>query len=215
MKIQPIVEGHGEVEAVPILLRRLRDEAKVFDLEIGRPIRRKRWEFADESSVHRAVRLAMLQPGCAAILVIFDADDDCPKVFAPKTEAWARAAAGNIPCAVVMPNREYEAWFIAAIESLRGKCGVRGDATPHHAPETPRDAKGELERRMGNGRSYAETVDQAPLTAALDFATAYSRSRSFRRMATAFAALAMGAGAPIEEWPPSNWNVGSGAEPAK
>jgi len=28
MNIQPIVEGHGEVEAVPILLRRLRDLAE-------------------------------------------------------------------------------------------------------------------------------------------------------------------------------------------
>ena len=29
MKIQPIVEGHGEVEALPVLLRRLIDEAQV------------------------------------------------------------------------------------------------------------------------------------------------------------------------------------------
>lgn len=34
MTIQPIVEGHGEVNAVPVLLRRLVDEAQTW--EIGR-----------------------------------------------------------------------------------------------------------------------------------------------------------------------------------
>ena len=45
MTIQPIVEGHGEVEAVPILLRRLRDLARAYPLEVNAPIRRhrRRW----------------------------------------------------------------------------------------------------------------------------------------------------------------------------
>ena len=33
MRIQPIVEGYGEVAAVPVLLRRLRDEAEAFQIE--------------------------------------------------------------------------------------------------------------------------------------------------------------------------------------
>ncbi|MCY3681537.1 MAG: hypothetical protein OXH16_09065 [Gemmatimonadetes bacterium] len=39
-KIQPIVEGHGEVVAAPVLLRRLIAEAKAWEIDIGRPIRR-------------------------------------------------------------------------------------------------------------------------------------------------------------------------------
>lgn len=39
MMIQPIVEGYGEVEAVPILLRRFIEEANAWDIVIGRPIR--------------------------------------------------------------------------------------------------------------------------------------------------------------------------------
>ena len=35
MNIQPIVEGHGEVEAVPVLLRKLRDIAQTYPLEIN------------------------------------------------------------------------------------------------------------------------------------------------------------------------------------
>ena len=36
MNIQPIVEGQGEVQAVPVLLRRLRDSAQAFELESTR-----------------------------------------------------------------------------------------------------------------------------------------------------------------------------------
>ena len=42
MIIQPIVEGQGDEAAVAVLLRRLRDEAKAWGLEIGRPHRRRR-----------------------------------------------------------------------------------------------------------------------------------------------------------------------------
>ena len=36
MNIQPIVEGHGEVAAVPVLLRRLRDAAEAYGIDVGR-----------------------------------------------------------------------------------------------------------------------------------------------------------------------------------
>ena len=35
--IQLVVEGHGEVEALPVLLRRLRDEASAWTVKIGSP----------------------------------------------------------------------------------------------------------------------------------------------------------------------------------
>ena len=40
--IQPIVEGHGEVGAVPVLLRRFLQDADLFDVKVGNPIRCKR-----------------------------------------------------------------------------------------------------------------------------------------------------------------------------
>jgi len=42
VKIQPIVEGYGEVEAFPVLLRRLRDEAGAYGVDIDTPIRQPR-----------------------------------------------------------------------------------------------------------------------------------------------------------------------------
>ena len=204
MIIQPIVEGQGDEAAVPLLLRRLRDEAQAWGLEVGRPHRR-RTQLVKKDSLQSAVRIAALQDNCAAILVLFDADDDCPKELAPTLEVWAREAAGGKPCAVVMANREYEAWFLASIEALRGRAGVLSDAASHADPEAPRDAKGELERRMPGGASYSATVDQAPLTAHLDLQSAYRRCRSFRKLASAFGALAANAGVAPAVWPPAGW----------
>ncbi len=205
MRIQPIVEGHGEVAAVPVLLRRLVEESSAYAVQIGKPIRQTRSKLVDEGHLRRAVRLALMQPSCDAILILFDADDDCPAELAPTVEGWARQEAGAVPCAVVMPTREYEAWFLAAIESLRGACGVRDDAEPHPDPEAPRGAKEQLELRLGAGRSYAETADQAPLTARFSMQEAYRRSRSFRRLVGAFGAILRAGNVALSCWPPPAW----------
>ena len=58
MKIQPIVEGHGEVGAFPELLRRLISEAQAWEIQIGRPIRSTRGRLVREIELKKAVRLA-------------------------------------------------------------------------------------------------------------------------------------------------------------
>ena len=186
MNIQPVVEGHGEVDAIPVLLRRFLAEAGVHQVSVGKPIRRKRSELVQEASVRRSVRLALLQPNCGGILIVFDSDDDCPRELAPQIELWARTEAGAVPCAIVMAHREYEAWFLASLEALRGVRGIVKDAASHPDPEGPRNAKGELRRHMVSGRGYSESVDQAAMTARMDFGEAHRRCRSFRKMVKAF-----------------------------
>ena len=137
----------------------------------------------------------------SAILILFDSDDDCPAELAPKIESWARLEAADRPCEVVMPHREYEAWLVASVVSLRGLRGIREDAEPHPEPERPRNAKGRLENSMEPRRSYSETADQAAFTAKFDFAVAYRQCRSFRRMVSAFGRLIEGA--PQAIWPPA------------
>lgn len=204
MILQPIVEGQGDVAAVPVLLRRLRDEAQAWGLDVARPHRRSRTLLVKKDSLQTAVKVAAMQEDCAGILVIFDADDDCPKELAPTLEEWAREAGGGKACAVVMANREYESWFLASIETLRGKAAILSDATGHPDPEAPRDAKGELQRRSKSGR-YSPTVDQAVLTAHLDLESAYRSCRSFRKLVGAFGVLATAAGVSREVWPPAAW----------
>jgi len=203
--IQPIVEGQGDVAAVPLLLRRLRDEAQAWGLEVGRPHRRRRTQLVKKASLQSAVQVAGLRDDCAGILVLFDADDDCPRELAPILEQWAREAARGKPCAVVMATREYEAWFLASIEALRGTAGILGEAASHPNPEMPRDAKGELEHHMRLGASYSATVDQPALTARFDLESAYRRCRSFRKLVSAFGALAAAGGVTPAVWPPAAW----------
>ncbi len=206
MVVQPIVEGQGDEAAAPILLRRLAEEAEAWSVRIARPHRRRRNQLARKADLQSAVRVGLLTADCAGVLILFDADDDCPRERAPEFDAWAREAAGKVPCAVVMANREYEAWLLADIESLRGTAGVRADAAVHPAPEEPRNAKGELKQRMQGGR-YLETVHQAPLTASLDLAMAYRNCRSFRKLVAAFGFLLHGVGVRPTPWPPAAWTA--------
>src|ERR1700675_4918961 len=108
MIIQPIVEGYGEVQAIPILLRRFIAESGFYDIQIAPPFRRKRFELVRHDDVHRLVNLSLAREGCQGVMFIFDADDDCPKVKAPEIKRWAEEAANNrAACEVVMANREY------------------------------------------------------------------------------------------------------------
>lgn len=205
MVIQPIVEGDGEIQAVPVLLRRLQSVAECYGFEVARPIKRNRSEFANELAVRRFVQLALRTPDCAGILIVFDSDDDPACTIGPNVQAWAQAEAGQTPCQAVAANREYEAWFISAVESLRGQRGIADDAVSHATPEAPRDAKGVLQKCMRPGRFYSPTVDQAALTQYLDLPQAHRRCRSFKKIVKAFRVLAAGTGNPIENWPPADW----------
>ena len=165
MNIQPIVEGHGEVGAVPVLLRRLLEEVQAWEIRVNRPIRRTRSQFIQRNELEKTVELARHQTNCGAILILFDSDNDCPAELGPMVQGWAVGASGGVPCEVVMAHREYESWFLAAIESLRGQRGIRTDADPHPVPEIPRGAKEQLEARMHVGGSYMETTDQPAFSA--------------------------------------------------
>ena len=208
MKIQSIVEGHGDVAALPVLLRRLVQETAAWAVDVATPIRRPRPRLVDETGVRQAVRLALAQPDCGAVLLLLDGDDDCPADLGPAVQDWAAAAASGAPCRVVLAHREYEAWFLAAIESLRGRRGIRSDAESHLAPESPRGAKEQLEARMRPGATYFETTDQPAFSALFSLPDAYRRSRSFRKLADSSVHLVRAMGHDVGAWPPSGWTGG-------
>jgi hypothetical protein len=206
MNIQPIVEGYGDVDALPVLMRRLRDTAEAFTLDVNPPIRKPRAQFTNERQLRTAVRLARRQEDCKAILILFDSDDDCPAERGPQVLAWAQEEAGDLPCRVVLAHREFEAWFLAAIESLRGIRGIRTGAESHVTPEMPRGAKAQIEERMENNRSYSETVDQPAFAASFDMAATYRNCRSFRHLVKAFGELVVALGVELPaSWPPATW----------
>jgi hypothetical protein len=205
MKLYPIVEGHGEVEAAPVLLRRLLAEARCRHIGVGRPIRRTQSQLRSKEGIQAGVRLALLQPECAAVVILFDGEDDCPKELASQVRAWARAAAAGKPCDVVVAYREYETWFLASLESLRGQYGIAEHATAPVNPESKRDAKGALEEYMPADRAYSETGDQPAMSAVFDLGLAHRRNRSFRKLVKAVGELLTQLRQPVPAWPPAGW----------
>lgn len=184
VKIVAIVEGHGEVEALPLLLRRIAEIAAPGIVpEIPKPIRVPRQRILKQGEVERAVELAARKGDAdGRILVLLDADHDCPRSLAADVLDRANVARADRRIRVVVAKAEYEAWFLAAAESLAGLRGIREDVTAPEDCEAIRDAKGWLSGRMPTGRSYRETLDQPALTARFDLDAAREASPSFGKM---------------------------------
>ena len=179
VRIACIVEGHGECASVPILIRRI---AGRFDaglaVQIPYPIRIPKSKLLKPGELEKAVALAAMRAEAdGGILVVLDSDDDCPARLAPDLLARTRAARGDLPSAVVLPNREFESWFLAAAHSLRGHRGFPEDLEPPPQLEAVRGAKEWLNQRAGPG-AYSANVDQASLTDKFDLDSA-RRAPSF------------------------------------
>ncbi len=186
--IVPIVEGQSEVEAIPILLRRLLSESGDHSISIARPFRVQRNRVERSGEVERNVIQAVRsRPGAAAVLVVLDSDDDDPAVLGSRLAERCRVTT-PLPVGVVIARRELEAWFLGAKESLRGFRNIRDDAAAPPDPESIRGAKERLTRNMVRG-SYVEVDDQPAFAARFDLALANSRCPSFAMLIRELGAL--------------------------
>lgn len=84
---------------------------------------------------------------------------------------------------------EYDAWFLAAAESLAGQKGVKRDVVSPPEPEAVQDAKGWISKRMAPGRSYSPSTDQPALTAVFDMEVARKGAPSFDKLCRAVECL--------------------------
>jgi hypothetical protein len=175
-----IVEGHGDSLSIPVILRRVAEREGIFDLRVVGPYRIPRYTIVRTGELERAVeRAARSLGGAGGILVVLDADDDLPCQLGPSLARRAAAARSDVDTSVVIANREKEAWYVAAIESLRGRRGIRDDAGAPADPESIRGAKQWLASLMG--RSYSEITDQPALSSVFDLDLAARRAPSFDR----------------------------------
>lgn len=181
-----IVEGHGEVHALPLMLRRFAERQGIYDLCVPPPIRVSRDRFLNrEDEFGRQVTLASGKAGAdGLVLIVLDADDDCPVTLARVVSTRAAASVRGASCSVVIANREYESWLIAAAPSLASKRGLPDTLPQPEASESIRDAKGWLSKHMvaATGNAYSPVLDQAALTAIVDLEAALARSRSLRKL---------------------------------
>ena len=170
VKIGCIVEGHGDVVAVPLLIRRIAAELHPdLVVETPRPIRVHRNQVVQADKLERRVELAAQRiGGQGAIFIVLDADDACPAQLGPELINRVSQTRSDLPIAVVLAKYEFEAWFLASAESLRGQRGLRDNIQPPNEPEAIRGAKEWLTHRMEGSRTYSETHDQPALAALFD-----------------------------------------------
>jgi hypothetical protein len=176
-----IVEGHGEMQAAPVLLRRIHQSTRPdMPLNVLRPIRVPRHRIVKPNELERAIELASRQmKPPRAILILIDADDDLPCVLGPQLLRIAQQKRSDVPIGVVLANREFESWFLAAIESIAGHRGLQQHLSPIDNVESIRDAKAAIKNAMiGNG-AYSPVIDQPALAAVFDMQMARRNSDSF------------------------------------
>ena len=178
-----MVEGHGDVEAVPILVQRIAQQTvPPVVVQVSAPLRTPKSRLVKPDELERAVEFAARRvAGTGGVLVVVDSDDDCPAEVGPNLLARAAKVRIGFPVAVVLAKCEFETWFIAAAESLAGRIGLPADLQPPHNPETIRGAKEWLTERMHGSRSYSPTLDQPVLAQHFDLDSAL-RSDSFAKL---------------------------------
>lgn len=188
LRVVPIVEGHGEYEAVRILITRIGYELLGGDrIEVVRPIRWKRTQVADDRELKRTLDLAVLKLRDAPaelpslILLLIDAEEDLPCVLGPQLLKQALGSRPDADIACVLANVEYETWFVAAAESLGEYLDLSRDAETGRRPEAERLGKGWIKQRF-RGIKYSETLDQPAMTARMDLRLCRERSPSFDKL---------------------------------
>lgn len=165
--VAPIVEGDGDVQAVPKLLGAISQ-----DLVTLRPVRFPKTKLLVAGGLERAAKIARANirlPGESLVLVLIDADEDCAATLGPELLRRVRTSAHDVECFVAIAVREYESWIVGGLTELNIT-----------SPETAGKPKDRL--REINGGRYSETVDQQVFTSRIDVHELARRSPSFRRL---------------------------------
>ena len=172
-----------------MLLRRIALEVAAGNPpRILKPIRVHRSKVIKDGVLEGYVGLAAQRVGAGGgVLILLDANGDCPARLGPALLERARAARPDRRIEVVVAKCEYEAWFLASIESVAGSRTLSHDAAAPPAAESVRGAKEWLSRRMQV--PYRPVADQPALTARFDMALARRRAPSFDKMWRAVSAL--------------------------
>ena len=179
----PIVEGQGEVQAVPNLLHRIVQSVRPeLAVRVNPPIRVKAGSFLQDAEYFRrqvALAAAKAAQSQGHVLILLDCEDGCPATLGPELLRRARATRGDVSYLVCLVSREYETWFVTAAESLQGCCGLPANLAPPQDPEQIRGAKEWLSRHMPY--PYDPILHQLDLTRVFDLREAQA-NHSFRRL---------------------------------
>ncbi|MHA7833691.1 MAG: DUF4276 family protein [Algiphilus sp.] len=169
MKITCIVEGHGEVKAAPVLLRRTLLEK--FSIDYVEIIAQRRHginalEASNWANFKRFLAAAYYEN--APILWMLDADDFCPCEKLPSLYSAAQEIRVQQPLGFCFWHREFETLFLYDTNALAKTLRCKPFASPE-SPQSIRDAKKWVSSHFPNNSAYKETLHQAKVTSHLDF----------------------------------------------
>lgn len=182
-RIIPIVEGHGEERAVPHLIKRWLRHRRFhlfFDVADSAINAKGSGKLKATYDRHRHLGVehyvsAALRGRPDAIIIILDADDECRNRgpgngLGPELLARARKVAPHVPLAVVAANPEFEAWFLASIDSIR-VAGLLPERSKKVSTVTTPESHGGCKKLIADllCHPYEETVHQLELSRALSF----------------------------------------------
>lgn len=189
-----LVEGHGEMAAMPILVRRI---AEAFSPEVPLRLPPSAWRvpkhkmLQSDAEILKPINVfaqAITRSG-GGILVVWDADDDCPASEGPRQQKRIQALRPDVRIRVVIANREFESWFLAAAASLSAANHLLPGVIDHPLPESLRDAKGWITANRPAGRPYREIEHQHQFSKSLDPNYVRQRSPSFDKLCREIASL--------------------------
>lgn len=191
-RLLPIVEGHGEIPAVPILIRNILAAHGIHDVQPLQP--QRHGEYPTVARKFDNIFLAAIKNN-APILWIMDFDSknhDCPVKEAHNLLSRAEALRPGWPIKIAFLVKEYETLFLIDEAATRK---VFPDIPSQTAfptnPENIRGAKEWLSKaRPSPGDAYKETVHQAKITAHLNLDLLRTRSADFAHLERAVVELA-------------------------
>ena len=175
------MEGHVERDAAPILARHIAREFNFYASIKCEARRVPKSQLVRPGELERAVEALTRQIGrTRPILVLLDADDDCPKNLADSLKARCDARHPDVIVSIVIAMREYEGWFLAAAKSLAGQRGLAEKLVPPIDPESILGAKEWLTAHMSPNECYFPTRHQSAYSELMDLSEARA-SISFRK----------------------------------
>jgi hypothetical protein len=190
VKIGLIVDGLGEVVALPLLYERIRSPHVLL-----KPVHEQRLQplaKAEQIAPIAARRCRLLAAeGVDLVVVLLDREDrdDCPGAFASQLHSLIvrQLDRRQIGVAVVLKNRRLENWLVADMTSLSGSPRLFSDrsrveqAVPAGNADGLNDAIDILHRACGPRGRYGKVKGAKAICTHLDPGRAALNSRSFRR----------------------------------
>ena len=187
LRIQVIVEGQGDENAIIRLLNKIWTELGGDYLEPLRPFRQPQGTLRKEEGLNRAVNAAWIQLGYRArpdmkklLLLLMDSEGDCPAELAPKLLGWAKQARSDADIICVLAHPMFETWFAACASLLAGYNDLPADLTTPANPEEQGLGKGWLKKHLP--RKYQEPIDQPKFVSKMDIPMCRANSPSFEKL---------------------------------